>query len=134
MAVSTTITSVSSVAVVGIRRSLAVAVAMAITISMAVSMTISSVSSVSVVGISISRPLAITIAVVTISAMAVVSVARLGSSFWISNSHSSCLSLPLAIVAMVSIPAISVTVAAIAISTIAIARLSSSLSFPLAPM
>merc|ERR1712212_1022415 len=86
------------------------------------------ISSVSVVGISISRPLAIAIAVVTISAiaiasvstMAVVSVARLGSSIWLSNSHSSCLSLPLAIVAMVSIPAIS------------IARLSSSLSFPLA--
>merc|ERR1711887_356135 len=137
MAVSMTITSVSSVAVVGIRRSLAVAVAMAITISMAVSMTISSVSSVSVVGISISRPLAVAIAVVTISAiaiasvstMAVISVARLGSSFWLSNSHSSCLSVPLAIVAMVSIPTISVT-----ISAIAIARLgsSSSLSFPLA--
>merc|ERR1711951_310117 len=108
MTVSITISTVSSVAVVCIRRSLAVG-AMAIAISMAVSMTISSVSSVAVVGISISRPLAI-VAVVTISAiaiasiatMAVVSVARLGSSFWLSNS--SCLGLPFAIVAMVSIP------------------------------
>merc|ERR1712106_1225665 len=116
MAVAMTISSVSSVAVVGISRSLAVAVAM--------SMTISSVSSVAIVGVSISRPLAIAIAVVTISAIA--SVARLSSSVWLSNSHSSCLSLPLAIaIAMVSIPAISVTMA-VTISTIAIARLSSS--------
>merc|ERR1719400_930300 len=115
-----TISTISSVAVVGICRSLAV-VTMAVTISMAVSMTITSVSSVAVVGVSISRPLAV-VAVVTITAIAIASVARLSSSFWLSNSHSRCLSLPLAIVAMVSIAAI------------AIARLSSSgsLGFPLA--
>merc|ERR1719348_759794 len=104
MTVSMTISTVSSVAVVGIRRSLAV-VAMTVTISMAISMTISTVSSVAVVGISISGPLAI-VAVVTISAIAiasvatmvVVSVARLSSSLRLSNS--SCLSFPLAIVAM----------------------------------
>merc|ERR1719500_1506450 len=91
-----------------------------------------SVSSVAIVGIS--RPLSI-IAVVTVTAIAITSVARLSSSFWLSNSHSRCLSLPLAIVAMVSIAAISTMAVAIStISAIAIARLSSSgsLGFPLA--
>merc|ERR1719222_1742407 len=70
---------------------------------MTISMTISSVASVATVAIS-----------------AIVSVARLGSSSW--------LSLPLAIIAMVSVSAISVmavaTMSTVAIATIAVARLS----------
>merc|ERR1719391_1965126 len=81
-----TISSISSVAVVGISISGPLAIVSVVTIS--------------------------AIAIASVATMAVVSVARLGSSFWLSNS--SCLGLPLAIVAVVSIPAVAISTIAIA--------------------